>query len=311
MSRPDTEDLDRRGSISIPFLKMEGCGNDYVHVDLSEVREDWHAIVDEEAAPLARRISDRRFGVGADGLVLIRAAEDADASMHMYNADGSIGAVCGNALRCVAKQLGETRYTGRGRLEILTDSGIREAALERAQDGQVETVEIDMGAPRFAASEIPLRLDRVSVLGGGETEPWRIRVEARGGPYEGRVLSMGNPHLVIFVESDVAKIELGRIGPGLETADFFPDRCNIEIVQVGEGLRQRTWERGSGETLACGSGACAAVVAAVSRGLAGRGERVQVGLRGGELGITWTESGSVLMRGPARRVFSGTYYYQD
>jgi diaminopimelate epimerase len=291
----------------LPFLKMEGCGNDYVYVDLAALPSALAARVRQQAPALARAVSDRHFGIGSDGLILIDAASGADATMVMYNADGSRGAMCGNGLRCIAKHLGDTRLADRDLLVIATDGGPRRARLMR-EAGEVARVEVDMGRPIFDAERIPLRPHLAEVVRAGGSGPWHLRVEVAGATRDAWALSMGNPHLTVLVPDDPATLDLTRVGPFLENQAFLPDRANVEFVQAtAEGLRQRTWERGSGETIACGSGACAAVVAAVAAGLAARGAAVRVALRGGCLDITWTEAGEVAMAGPARLVFRGIY----
>jgi len=288
----------------LPFEKWEGLGNDYIYVDLAEVEAPGE--VRARAASLSRVLSDRHFGVGGDGLVLI-GEEGGLARMWMYNADGSLGSLCGNALRCVGKYLAEREpdRISRG-LRVGTDSGVKTLSFE-GREGRVEQVLAEMGEPIFESAAIPfLPGEDLEVLGGGGDRPYRVALELEGERREASVLSVGNPHLVVFLEEDPADLDLERWGPGLESARAFPDRANVEFVRVEEGgIRQRTYERGSGETLACGSGACAVAVAAVDRGFFGRGEAIPVRLRGGTLEIGWKEDGGLWMRGPARRVFEG------
>jgi len=317
-----SDPTDTRGTIDLPFVKMEGCGNDYIYVDLDRI--DCRAAVEAETARLAVEMSRRHHGVGSDGLVLMRDVDGADIEMRMFNTDGTEGAMCGNALRCVARHVAETRMdlseVHGASVVVRTASGPRRARIHGA--GRTITgVEVDMEDPGFAADSIPLRLDRadpcgVAAFGGGD-RPWTVSVDVDGRVTEAQALSMGNPHLVIPLERDPMELDLPRVGSPLETAAMFPDRANVEFVQIrdepsgsGRFLFQRTWERGSGETLGCGSGACAAVVAAVSLGLFARDDWVRVELRGGSLEICWTESGPVLMKGPARRVFTGTFRFE-
>lgn len=301
--------MSRGCPIELPFVKMEGCGNDYVYVDLTDLPADVAAWTERNAADLAREISNRNFGIGSDGLILIGASSLADAAMQMFNVDGSRGAMCGNALRCIAKHLGEGRLEDRSRITIETDSGVREARLARDGDRVIE-IEVEMGQPRFGADEIPLTSDAAEVLEAGGEGPWRLAAPIGGSVAEGFALSLGNPHLVVFVD-DVDQLDLAVVGPPLENAPWFPDRANIEFVDFRTTApRQRTWERGSGETLACGSGACAVGVAAAAAGHREPGAWLDIHLRGGVLGVRW-QDGIVRMRGPARRVFAGVFYPAD
>ena len=279
------------------FTKMQGAGNDYMYVDC------FAQPVPKNISELARRIADRRFGVGGDGLILICPSERADAEMRMYNADGSYGEMCGNGIRCVAKYLYDHDICRRDVLKI--ESGGRVLSLEpRVSRGMVDQVRVDMGEPILRPDQIPTTLRSPK----GPQEP-AVDVPLAIGNREFRVtcVSMGNPHCVTFVEELSDEWVLG-IGPQLEVDPHFPKRVNCEFVKVlgTRELRQRTWERGSGETLACGSGACAVCVAGVLTGRSGR--EVQIHLSGGDLAIEWNEKDNhVYMTGPAVEVFSGDW----
>jgi diaminopimelate epimerase len=274
------------------FTKMHGAGNDYIYVDCFAQR------VPENVAELARAVSDRHKGVGADGLILICPAEDADAEMRMYNADGSYSAMCGNGIRCVAKYIYDR---GLARREILTiNSGGRRYELAvTVRDNEVRSVRVDMGEPILTAADIPTTLPG--------NPPLDAPLEIGGERLAVTCVSMGNPHCVAFVDKATDHLVLG-LGPQIEIDPRFPQRTNVEFVEVidRETVRQRTWERGSGETLACGTGACAVCVAGV---LTGRTERRIVSkLLGGDLELHWDETDNhVYMTGPAEEVFSGQW----
>ena len=273
----------------LQFTKMHGIGNDYVYIDVHRQRVD-------DPSALAVWLSDRHFGIGGDGLVLIRPSESADFMMDMYNSDGSQGKMCGNAIRCVAKYVFERGLSDKTSLAIETLSGIKTLQLQ-VESGIVQSVTVNMGQPILEPARIPVRWLDAQMINEA--------VPVAGRLFKVTCLSMGNPHAVTFV-SDVDEIDMLRIGPAFENHTMFPDRINTEFVQVIDRstLRMRVWERGSGETLACGTGACAALVAGV---LTGRCEReVIVQLNGGSLAIQWCEeSGDVLMTGPAAFVFDG------
>lgn len=272
----------------LTFAKMHGIGNDYVYVDCFE-----QSISDPAA--LARRISPRRTGVGSDGLILICPSAVADCRMVMYNADGSRGRMCGNGIRCVGKYMFEHRRLRQDRLSVETDSGIRHLVLH-AVKGRIDTVTVDMEAPILSGSAIP-------VAAGGLVID--APIDVAGQPYRVTCVSVGNPHCVVFVDN-LDRLALDRIGPLFEAHPFFPEGVNTEFVHVSGRvqLRMRVWERGSGETAACGTGACAAVVAAV---LNNRTDRtVAVRLAGGDLSVTWLVTNDhVMMTGPAVEVFLG------
>lgn len=278
-------------SSKIPFVKMHGCGNDYVYVD------GFHHRVDDPVA-LAKAVSDRRFGIGSDGLIVILPSDKADVRMRMWNADGSESEMCGNGIRCVAKFAYERGLAPKkARLTAETGAGVLSLDL-RVKDGRVDAVTVDMGAPRLERAEIPM----VGAKGRVVDE------EIRAGDRTLRVtcLSMGNPHCVTYVD-DVAAFPVERYGPLLENHASFPRRTNVEFVEVRSRREvvQRTWERGAGETWACGTGAAAVCAAGV---LTGRTDRtLLVHLRGGDLELAWPEGGSVLKTGPAVTVFEGEW----
>lgn len=304
------------------FTKMQGLGNDYVYVNCFEETV-------ENPSEIAVRISDRHFGVGADGLILIRPSEEADFEMEMYNADGSRGEMCGNGIRCVAKYVYDYGLTHKTIISVETLGGIRYLNLI-VENGKVTQVRVDMGKPDLHADAIPILceavseecvVDEESVLGGECTEDHEEEKDCRkvidepivvdGMEYRITGVSMGNPHAVVFLE-DLKDLDIEKVGPKFENHERFPERINTEFVRIidRETIEMRVWERGSGETLACGTGACAAAVAAILNGLAQR--RVKVKLPGGELMIEWEEeTGKVYMTGPAVTVFEGEYDVQD
>ena len=275
----------------IRFTKMQGIGNDYIYIDCSR-----ETVTDP--AGLARKISDRHFGVGSDGLVLILPCDDADFQMRMFNADGSEAEMCGNASRCVGKYVFDRGLTDKTEIRLKTGSGIRILSLN-VQDGKVVSVTVDMGAPGLSAAEIPTLLPGnpvmdMPVTAGDET----CRVTC---------VSMGNPHAVIFVP-DADAFPVSEKGPKMETNPAFPARVNTEFATIlsRSAIRMRVWERGAGETMACGTGACATLVAAVLNGLTDR--EAELRLNGGNLRIQWDEkTGHVFMTGPAEFVFDGVW----
>lgn len=277
------------------FTKMHGCGNDYVYVDCTE-----HMLADPSAAAIA--VSDRHFGVGGDGLILICPSDKADFRMAMYNADGSEGSMCGNGIRCVAKFVYDKGLTDKTTLNIETKAGIKTLELT-VEDGKVSLVKVNMGMPDFRAEAVPVVGLGRDVPGLGEGVIGQT-VTVAGKPWTMTCLSMGNPHAVVWVD-DVAALPLEQIGPAFEHAPYFPDRVNTEFVQVlnDREINMRVWERGSGETLACGTGACASVSACYLNGRTGA--QVMVHLRGGDLAVELGEDGCIYMTGPATTVFEG------
>ncbi len=275
------------------FTKMHGAGNDYIFVNCLEASL-------QEPQKAARSLSDRHFGVGGDGLVLILPSRQADVKMAMYNADGSEGAMCGNAIRCVGKYLYENGIVTKEQVAVETASGIKNLALS-VLDGKVKDVTVNMGIPEFYPPKIPMIFD------GERCINYPITID--GTLYYATALSMGNPHLVLFTD-DLERLALERIGPLCEWNALFPARVNTEFVSVctEDTIKLRVWERGSGETLACGTGACAAAVASCVSGKCGRSVRAL--LRGGELGIRWTEeTGEVFLTGEAQHVFDGVIVF--
>jgi len=270
------------------FTKMHGIGNDYVYVDCFA-----HPVADPAA--LARRVSPRRTGIGADGVILICPSEVADARMEMYNADGSRGEMCGNGIRCVGKYVADRGLSRANPLRIETDCGIKTLQLS-SRNGHVEQVTVDMGAPILDGPQIPV---------AAEGRVIDAPLEVAGITYSVTCVSMGNPHCVLFVP-EVDDLDLERLGPPFERHPFFPRRVNTEFIRVDgpRALRMRVWERGSGETAACGTGACAALVAAVLTGRAER--RAELQLNGGMLDIEWRAADDhVYMTGAAEEVFRG------
>lgn len=271
------------------FTKMQGCGNDYVYVDCTKNLID-------NIRETAIKVSDRHFGIGSDGLILIRPSDKADFMMDMYNNDGSSGKMCGNGIRCVAKYVYDYGLTDKTSLKIETLSGIKELELF-VENGKVKSVTVDMGSPSTKAKDIPVIADKDELI----NEP----VEIGGNIYKLTCISMGNPHAVVFVD-EVDNLKLEVIGPMFENHPMFPERVNTEFVHVldRKHIKMRVWERGSGETLACGTGACASAVACILNGLTD--QEVTVTLRGGDLLIRYDEDNNkVYMSGPAVTVFDG------
>ena len=277
------------------FTKMHGCGNDYVYVNCFSETVD-------NPEEVAKVVSDRHFGIGSDGLILIRPSKVADFEMAMYNADGSRGEMCGNGIRCVAKYVYDFGLTDKTSISVETLAGIKYLDLA-VENGKVEKVRVNMGAPILNPIEIPV--DPALFPKAGEAivaQPLTVDKKE----YPVTCVSMGNPHDVIFLEEDVRTLDLEKIGPAFENHPAFPKRTNTEFVNVIDEthLRMRVWERGSGETLACGTGTCATVVAAILNGLTK--DAVDVELLGGSLHIEWDrEADLVYMTGPATTVYSG------
>ncbi len=280
--------------MKLKFTKMQGAGNDYVYIDCfaQDIR-----LTPEQIAFL----SDRRFGVGGDGVIFIRPSEHADGFMDMYNLDGSAGQMCGNGVRCVGKYLFDHGHARGSTVRVDTRSGVKVLDIRLGADGRACGARVDMGEPVFGCGEIP-----VAYAGDSLAVPVELALPEGGKTVTVSCVSMGNPHAVLFT-GGIDRLALETIGPLFEHNPRFPDRVNTEFVEVlsRRELRMRVWERGSGETLACGTGACAAAVCAVRRGLCDRGEPVFVHLRGGDLEITWAQDGRVYMLGPAVEVYSG------
>ncbi len=272
------------------FTKMHGWGNDYVSVNCFEETV-------ENPSEAARYLSDRHTGIGSDGLILICPSDTADFEMRMYNADGSRSEMCGNGIRCVGKYVYDHGLTEKTSISVETLGGIKYLDLT-VEDGQAVLIRVDMGEPE-------LRADHIPVVREAEERVINEAVTVDGREYRMTGVSMGNPHAVVFLE-DIKGLDIEKIGPKFENHERFPNRINTEFVRVidRETIEMRVWERGSGETMACGTGACAAAVASILNGLAER--RVTVRLLGGDLLIEWDqETGKVYMTGPAVTVFEG------
>lgn len=273
----------------LKFTKMHGCGNDYIYFNCFEQQV-------ENPEALSIRLSDRHFGVGGDGVVLICPSEKADARMRMFNADGSEGKMCGNATRCIGKYMYERGIAKKPVVTLETLSGIKTLTLT-AENDTVTAVQVDMGAPILEPEKIPVKLDGDRAV--------NVEHMLAGKLQKFTCVSMGNPHCVIFTEN-IDALDLEKIGPAHENDPLFPERVNTEFVEVLDGrtLKMRVWERGSGETLACGTGACATAVAAVLCGYCKLDTDITLKLRGGDLIIRYTGE-TVLMTGPATVVFEG------
>lgn len=287
-------------STEIAFAKMQGAGNDYVYIPL--LTPESQRRMPSDIPALARKVSERHFGIGSDGLVLILPSDKADFAMRMFNPDGSEAGMCGNASRCIGKLVYDQGYTEKTEITLETPSGIKHLTLHPGEDGLIESVTVDMGAPRMNAGDVPVK---------GESDKPFVKVPVQAGEYplEITAVNMGNPHGVVFVNTLSDTLVKNR-GPILETADIWPERANIEFAEVNnrKSINLRVWERGTGETMACGTGACAAVVAGVTLGLLDRD--VDVHLPGGTLHISYdATSGHVFMTGPAAMVATGTYFY--
>ena len=271
------------------FTKMEGCGNDYVYVNgfTNNI---------ENPNKLSEFVSNRNFGIGSDGLIMVNPSDKADFRMNMYNADGSEGKMCGNGIRCVAKYVYDNKMTDKTTITVETLSGIKTLVLN-VEDDKVKTVRVDMGTPILEAKEVPVISDKEQVI----DEP--IIIDNK--EYKITCVSMGNPHAITFID-DTDSLDIESIGPKFEKNQIFPDRINTEFIQIVDRntIKMRVWERGSGETLACGTGACASVVACVLNNLTEN--KVTVKLLGGDLFIEYNrEENTVYMTGPARVSFVG------
>lgn len=273
----------------LKFTKMHGIGNDYIYFDCTKNELP-------EPEKLAVKLSDRHKGVGGDGIILIMKSDIADFRMRMFNADGSEGKMCGNGTRCIAKYVFDRGLTDKEEFTLETLAGIKKIKVF-PENGKVKTVSVDMGAPVLDAKDVPVISDVSPVI--------NAPFETENGVFNVTAVSMGNPHGVIFTQTPVREIDVEKLGRPLENHPAFPDRANIEFINVlsKTELDMRVWERGSGETLACGTGACAAVVAACENGYCDKDTEVCVHLLGGDLYITYSDT--VIMRGPAEFVFDG------
>lgn len=277
------------------FTKMQGCGNDYVYVNgFTEKIGDKPAFV--------KAVSDRHFGVGGDGAIFINPSDEADFEMEMYNADGTRAEMCGNGIRCVAKYVYDKGLTDKEQVSIVSFGNVKYVDLY-VEDGQVSSVKVNMGAPVLDAEKVPVK----SVMKQSVDEPIIVKEKE----YRMTCVSMGNPHAVVFME-DVAKLDIASVGPLFENHRVFPNRTNTEFVEVVDRthVNMRVWERGTGETLACGTGCCATVVACVLNGLTE--DKVTVRVLGGEIEIQWDrEANLVYMTGPAVTVFEGEFPWDE
>lgn len=273
------------------FTKMQGIGNDYVYVDCFQETVS-------NPGEIAKFVSDRHFGIGSDGLILVKPSDVADCEMDMYNMDGSQGAMCGNGIRCVAKFAYDKGIVNKKNISVATKSGIKYLELT-VKNGKVSTVKVNMGSPVLNAKTIPVVSEKEQVI----NEP----LEVDGSVYHITAVSMGNPHAIVYMD-DVENLDIAKIGPLFENHIDFPDRINTEFVKVIDRhtLQMRVWERGSGETLACGTGACAVAVASTLNGLVDEDVPITVKLLGGDLKILWNrQENLVYMTGPATTVFEG------
>lgn len=273
------------------FTKMQGIGNDYIYVNCFEEKVD-----DPEAVSI--KVSDRHFGIGGDGLVLIMPSEKADFRMRMFNADGSEGMMCGNATRCIGKYVYDNKLTDKTEITLETKSGIKYLTLH-PENGVVKTVDVDMGEPILAPKDIPMIAKGDSFINKS--------IDVNGKSVNITAVSMGNPHAVVFT-GKIDGLDLEKIGSDYENNPVFPERVNTEFCEIIDGhtIKMRVWERGSGETWACGTGACATAVAAVLNGFCKKDEPITLKLRGGDLTITYrSDNGHIIMSGSAETVFDG------
>lgn len=295
------------------FTKMHGAGNDYVYVDCT--KNDLN-----NPSEIAIKVSDRHFGIGSDGLILIKPSDKADFFMDMYNADGSRGKMCGNGIRCVGKFVYDNKLTDKTTVTIDTLSGVKTLKLNIGSDGKVESARVNMGAPVLQPSQVPVDITELESYKNMSKEQMQKEKENVTEPvvsehikvndkeYEVTCVSMGNPHAIVYLDNDIdiKKFEIEKIGPAFENHKAFPDRINTEFIQVldKDNLNMRVWERGSGETLACGTGACASLVATVLNGKCN--DTATLHLLGGDLKITWDKKdNTVYLEGPAKTVFTG------
>lgn len=274
----------------LKFTKMHGAGNDYIYINCFE-----ETVKNPEK--LAIKVSDRHFGIGSDGLILISPSDKADFKMNIYNADGSEGMMCGNGIRCVSKYVYDNGMTDKDEISVETRSGIKLIKMN-VENGKVVSARVDMGEPILEAEKIPTKFDGENVI--------RQKLTIDEKEYEVTCVSMGNPHCIVYVD-DVKDIDLEKIGPKFENNEMFPERINTEFVHVVSDteLDMRVWERGSGETLACGTGSCAVTVASVLCGYCKRNTEIKINLLGGTLTDIWTDGGDVYMTGPAATVCTG------
>lgn len=278
----------------INFTKMHGIGNDYVYINCFNQQID-------NPNELAQKMSPRRFSIGADGVILICPSDVADAKMRMFNLDGSEGKMCGNGIRCVGKFIYDNGIAHKNTITVETLSGIKTLKITE-KEGKAESITVDMGKAEFSPLKIPANADCDTIID--------TAITVNGKDYNITALSMGNPHAVTFCD-EIDNLNIEKIGPYFEHHDMFPEQVNTEFIRVIDEntLQMRVWERGSGETFACGTGACAAAVAAVENGYCKRNSEITVHLMGGDLFITYMSDGTVFMRGSATKVFDGVYEY--
>ncbi len=288
----------------LKFTKMHGTGNDYIYVDCTKNTLD-------NPSKMAVEVSDRHFGIGSDGLILIKKSDKADFFMEMYNADGSEGKMCGNGIRCVGKYVYEHHLTQKTEITIDTLSGIKMLRLFIDDGGKVRNVAVDMGAPVLEPQKIPVAVNQFGIS-NEDAKPILLKSLMVGeSEYKVSCVSMGNPHVIIYLDKDmdIKKLDIDKIGPLFEKHEAFPEGINTEFIQVvdGKNLNMRVWERGSGETFACGTGACASAVATILNNMCDDG--VTVHLLGGDLTVTWDrEKNTVIMEGAAETICEGEYF---
>ena len=279
----------------INFTKMHGCGNDYIYINCFD------KLIDNPEM-LAILMSERHFSVGSDGIVLIERSKVADAKMRMFNIDGSEGKMCGNAIRCIGKYLYDNQMVLKDEIDIETLSGIKHLKLF-VENGKVYKVSVDMGIAKFDPDLIPTTLDHRMIDEECVVKNHKYKITA---------VSMGNPHAVTYVP-DPSALDLEKLGPYFENNPLFPERVNTEFVKIIDEthLKMRVWERGSGETYACGTGACATVASSCINGICKFNELVYVELKGGVLEISCSDDFRITMTGPAKKVFDGVFEYED
>ena len=280
--------------MNLKFTKMQGLGNDYIYVNCfdNDVKNQI-----QDPATLSIKLSDRHFGVGSDGLILILPSKNCDARMRMFNSDGSEGKMCGNGIRCVGKFVYDYIFNkdkNKSNLTIETLSGIKSVNILND-----DLISVDMGKPSLKASQIPINLTEDTVV--------NRKVSVNNNDYYITCVSMGNPHCIIFYDNDLEKLDIREIGQEFEKSSLFPEGVNIEFVKIisNDSIRMRVWERGSGETLACGTGACASVVACIENGYFSKGMDIKVILNGGTLYVNYDKNDNICMTGEAKKVFDG------
>ena len=288
------------------FTKMHGCGNDYIYFDCTDSSKG--VIDDEKAAAIA--LSDRHFGIGGDGIILIKKGKKADFEMVMYNADGSRSQMCGNGIRCVGKYVYDAGLTDKREFTVESMGAVKVLTVVEGKPGdKVTRLSVDMGSPILEPAKIPVAVSALVPEGLKNGHVIMHPLTIDGKEYKITCVSMGNPHAVVFIDKKPSEFPVCEVGPLFEHDSFFPERTNTEFafVENRRTIWMRVWERGTGETLACGTGTCATVVAAILNGLVDAGEKITVHLLGGDLQIEWSgkEGESVFMTGPAETVFTG------